>query len=345
MNPTISPAVTMLPKERMIAALRKETPDKIPTFEWFIDVSVSKALCGTDDPIETVERLDIDGVNIRADYGKKWIDPETFLDEWGVVRKLTGDMIPASMEHPIKDIARHAEYIFPDPHSPERFKTLERALEYYGDRRAIILNLRDGFSDMRDILGYQEALMGVVAEGKHFSDLLKRVVEYNLTLAEIAVKRYNIQIVATTDDVCSARGPLMSPRSYKETILPEFREIVQGFRSLGLFVIKHCDGNIRAFLDLWVDAGIHCLDPIDPGGNLDMKEMKEQYGHLICLKGNIDCTGNLVKGTPEQVEQEVRECIEKGGRSGFILSSSNTIHRGVKPENYQAMLNALRKFG
>ena len=344
MNPIIQ-EIAMLPKERMLVALRRETPDKIPTFEWFIDTSVMQKMCGTDDPIEAVERLDIDGVNIRADYTKKWVDSETFLDEWGIVRKLTGDMIPASLEHPIKDITKQAEYVFPDPHSPERFKTLERAVEYYGDRRAIILNLRDGFSDMRDLLGYQEALMALVAEKQHFSDLLKRVVEYNLTLAEIAVKRYDIQIVATTDDVCSARGPLLSPKSYKETIFPEFRAVVQGFRSLGLFVVKHCDGNVRAFLDLWVEAGINCLDPIDPGGNLDMREIKEQYGHLICLKGNIDCTGHLVSGTPEQVAEEVRECIEKGGKNGLILSSSNTIHRGVKPENYRAMLDALRQFG
>lgn len=341
----ITPVHAMLPKERILAALRRETPDKIPTFEWFIDTGLTLEMCGTDDPIEAVERLDIDGVNIRAEYAKKWAAPDKFIDEWGIVRKLTGDMIPAALEHPIKDIRREADYVFPDPHSPERFKSLERALEYYGDRRAVILNLRDGFSDMRDLLGYQEALMGLLAEKKHFSDLLKRVVEYNLKLAEIAVKRYDIQIVATTDDVCSARGPLVSPRAYKEVILPEFRNVIRGYRSLGMYVIKHCDGDIRAFIDLWIEAGINCLDPIDPGGNLDMKEIKDQYGHLICLKGNIDCTGSLVNGTPEEVEEEVRQCIENGGRSGLILSSSNTIHRGVNPENYRAMLDALRKFG
>lgn len=335
----------MLPKDRMLTALRRETPDKIPTFEWFVDTEISKAMCETDDPVEAVERLDLDGLNVRADYEKKWLDGETFVDEWGILRKKTNDMIPAAMEHPIKDIGRQADYIFPDPYSGNRFNTLERALKKYGDTRAIVLNLRDGFSDMRDLLGYQEALMALVAEKKHFSDLLGRVIDYNLQLAEIAVKRYGIQIVATTDDVCSARGPIMSPKSYREVVLPRFRDVIQGYRSLGLYVIKHCDGDVRVFIDDWIEAGIHCLDPIDPGGNLDMKEIKERYGQAICLKGNIDCTGNLVDGTPEQVEEEVRRCIEHGGKNGLILSSSNTIHRGVKPENYRAMLDALRKFG
>ena len=45
-------------------------------------------------------------------------------------------------------------------------------------------------------------------------------------------------------------------------------------------------------------------------------------------------------------EEELRQCILAGGAGGgLILSSSNTIHSGVKPENYRAMLDALRRYG
>jgi uroporphyrinogen decarboxylase len=340
--PEIEP---MTPKDCLLTALRRGTPQRIPTFEWFIDTAVIQALCGTDDPIEGVEQLDIDGINIRPDYGKTWKDAETFIDDWGIERRLTGDMIPHCTKNAVENIADWKDYTFPDPQAKHRFATLERALEKFGDNRAVVLNIRDGFYDMRDLLGYEQALTAVAGEKAHFAGLLKRVAEYNLTLAEIAVKRYGIQIVATTDDVCTARGPIISPKMYRDIIYPAFYEVMQGFRSLGLLIVKHCDGDIRKFLDLWISAGIHCLDPIDPGGGLDMGEMRKQYGDKIALKGNIDCTGHLVNGTPEQVEEEVRLCIEKSGTSGLILSSSNTIHRGVKPENYRAMLTALRKYG
>jgi uroporphyrinogen decarboxylase len=45
------------------------------------------------------------------------------------------------------------------------------------------------------------------------------------------------------------------------------------------------------------------------------------------------------------VREEVKRAIADGGPGGLILSSSNTIHRGVRPENYRAMLDALREFG
>ena len=335
----------MTPKDCLLSALRREVPERIPTFEWFIDATVSLALCGSDDPVEVVERLDLDAVNIRPDYAKTWKDDDSFIDEWGIERKMTGDALPAVMNSPIQTIADHADFAFPPLDAPHRFNTLERALEKYGDHRGVVLNLRDGFSDMRDLLGYENALVTMLTDKQHYTDLLKRVVEYNVALADLAVRRYGVQIVATTDDVATGRGPIIKPKVYAEMIFPHFKEVMQGYKSLGLIVIKHSDGDVRPFIDLWLEAGIDCLDPIDPGGGLDMAEMKVQYGNRLCFKGNIDCTGNLCDGTPEQVEEEVRVCIEKGGRSGLIVSSSNTIHRGVKPENYRTMLQALRRYG
>ncbi len=336
--------MTMNSRERMLAALKRERPDRPPTFEWFIDRSVLQALTGTDDLLDAVDALDIDGVNIRADYARTWKDSETYVDEWGIEKRLTGDVLAAATSFPIAELANHWDYEFPKPDGSFRFGSLEQAVKKFGDRRAVVFNLRDGFSDMRDLLGYENALMGLALDKTAWTDLLKRVVEYNLSLAEIAVKRYGIEIVATTDDICTNTGPILSPKSYREVVYPLFRDVIQGFRSLGLFVIKHCDGNVRPFVDLWIDAGISCLDPIDPGAGLDMREMKEKYGDKICLKGNIDCTGNLCNGTPEQVADEVRRCIEKGGPNGLIVSSSNTIHRGVKPENYRAMLDTLHEY-
>lgn len=335
----------MTPKERILLALRRGTPDRVPTFEWFIDKAVSQPLCGSSDPIEVVERLDLDAVNIRADYRKEWKDAETYVDEWGIEKKLTGDVLPAAMKSPIASIAAHARYVFPIPDTPDRFETLERALKKYGDHRAVVLNLRDGFSDMRDLLGYQNALMDLLVEKDHYRDLLKRVVDYNVALAEVAVRRYAIEVVATTDDVCNATGPLIAPKVYAEVLAPAFKDVMAGYRALGLLIIKHCDGNVLSYLDHWLDAGIDCLDPIDPTGNLDIGTMKKMYGDRLCLKGNIDCTGHLCTGTPEQVADEVRRCIEKGGKNGHIVSSSNTIHRGVRPENYRAMLDAIRQHG
>jgi uroporphyrinogen decarboxylase len=332
----------MTGKERILRALRREVPDAVPTFEWFIDAAVGKALVGSADLLDIVDGLDLDGVNIRPDYRKEFLDDTTLVDEWQIRRQVTGDVLPAVTASPIRDVTCHRDYAFPDPAAAHRFDTLEKALQRFGDRRAVILNLRDGFSDMRDLLGYQESLMALLLEPQAFAELLARVVDYNLALAAVARHRYGIEVVATTDDVANATGLLMRPETYFEMVAPHFRRVIQGYKELGYFCIKHCDGNIDAVVDFWISCGIDCLDPIDPGAGYTMAGMKAKYGSQVCLKGNIDCTGALCEGTPEEVAAEVRACLRAGGPGGLILSSSNTIHRGVRPANYQAMLRALR---
>jgi uroporphyrinogen decarboxylase len=333
-------------KERILLALSRRVPDRVPTFEWFIDAAVGKTLTGSEDPIDIVDRLDLDGINIRPDYQRDFLDPTTLIDEWGIKRQLTGDCLPAVRESPINDISDHDKFEFPDPNAPHRFATLERALERFGDEKAVILNLRDGFSDMRDLLGYEAALMALLLQPQSFSELLERAVNYNLSLAAVAKRRFGTTIVATTDDVADATGLLMRPDTYLELIGPMFMHAMRGYRELGYLCIKHCDGNIDRVIDFWVDCGIDCLDPIDPGAGYTLGGMKAKYGERICLKGNVDCTGALCDGTPDEVQAEVRQCLgEAAHGGGLILSSSNTIHRGVVPENYQAMLSAIRQYG
>ncbi len=74
--------------------------------------------------------------------------------------------------------------------------------------------------------------------------------------------------------------------------------------------------------------------------------MKRLVGDRICLIGNIDCGELLSHGTPEQVDQAVKQAIEDGSPGGgFMLSSSNSIHSSVNPANYVAMIEAGRKYG
>lgn len=331
--------------ERILAALARQRPDQVPTFEWFIDESVGRALTGSGEALEIVDRLDLDGINIRPDYGKKFVDEKTFVDEWGIRKQLTGDCIPAVMASPIRDITRHRDYVFPDPEAPGRLATLARAARRFGGRRAVVFNIRDGFSDLRDLLGYETALVAPLAWPEACAELLDRIADYNIALARRAARELGIRIVATTDDVAMASGPLFSPGQYFEFIGPSFKKAMAGFKEAGCLIIKHCDGDVRPLADFWVEAGIDALDPIDPGAGLEMAAMKAQYGDRICLKGNVDCVRTLCTGTAEEVREEVRQCLAQGGPEGLILSSSNTIHRGVKPENYRVMLEALREFG
>jgi uroporphyrinogen decarboxylase len=95
-----------------------------------------------------------------------------------------------------------------------------------------------------------------------------------------------------------------------------------------------------------LETGVDAINPLEPVAGMDIARVKQRYGERVCLIGNIDCGDLLCSHTPEKVTAVVRETIRQGGeKGGYILSSSNTIHSSVKPENYRAMIEAGHRFG
>ena len=93
-------------------------------------------------------------------------------------------------------------------------------------------------------------------------------------------------------------------------------------------------------------TGVDGLNPLEPVAGMDLAKVKAACGDRVCLVGNIDCGELLCHGTVAQVESAVREAIEAGAPGGrYMLACSNSIHAGVKPENFAAQLAAGRKYG
>ena len=57
---------------------------------------------------------------------------------------------------------------------------------------------------------------------------------------------------------------MISPVIFREIFYPELKRIIGAYKDLGFLVIKHTDGNIMPLLDMYLEAGFDCLDPIDP---------------------------------------------------------------------------------
>jgi len=141
-------------------------------------------------------------------------------------------------------------------------------------------------------------------------------------------------------------APLMSPAHFAEFIAPRLRRMVEVVHEEGALCIKHTDGNLWPILEMIVDAGPDAINPLEPVAGMDIGQVKKQYGARACLVGNIDCGELLSHGTVEQVEEAVRQCIAAAAPGGgFMLSSSNSIHSSVRPENYLAMVRAGQRYG
>ena len=336
----------MTSEERVLCVLQRQVPDRVPHFEWLVDRRVREVLCpDITDFNEFAVQMGQDAVIADPIFKKERVGTNRWLSEWGYVSQDTNEEHSIEVESPIKTLADFEHFTPPDPHASWRFAAVEEAVQKYKAHKAVIVHLNDVFSLPRYLMGMQNLLMAIVIEPELVKALVEMSVKINLELAKEVAAR-GAKIVYTGDDYAYNNGPLMSPRHFREFFYPGLCKVMQGYKELGLYVIKHTDGNLWKILDMIIDSGIDCLDPIDPVAGMDLGEVKAKYGHRVALKGNVDCAQLMTFGTPDEVIEATRDALRKGmPGGGFILSSSNSIHSAVKPENYVAMLQALREYG
>lgn len=332
--------------ERVMRVLRREEPDRVPHFEWMIDRRVRQALCPDCKTMdEFAVRMGLDAILVGPDFYKEQVAPHRWRDEWGIVREDTGEENTYPVIGPIKTLEDLERYTPPDPHAPGRYASLERAVREFKGKKAIGVHLNDVFSLPRYLTDMETILVSFVTEPELVQGLVELSVDINLKMAREVAAR-GADFVWTGDDYAHKSGPMMSPKHFRQYLSPGLCRVVAGFHEVGLPIIKHTDGNLWSIIDMIVDSGIDCLDPIDPSAGMDLGEVKAKYGHRVALKGNVDCAQTMTFGSPEDVAAETREALRKGmPGGGFILSSSNSIHSAVKPENYLAMLRTLQEYG
>lgn len=336
----------MTGRERVLAVLARAEPDCVPTFEWDIDSGVIARLT-SGGYADFVEELDLDAIMCSPDYRDTPLGNGFVRDEWGVVRRKGHEDYLMAMDEwaPIGSWQDLEAWSPPDPHAGGRFVTLQRRIERFKGRKAIFIRSRDVFSNPRDLMGYEQFLIACVERPDFVSALVGKCIDQSITVVQLAAE-LGADAVIAGDDIADNRGPLVSPRVWNSLFLPHFRRYMDAIHDCGLCFWKHTDGNIMKLIDSLVDAGIDGIDPIDPLGGMDLGLIKSRYGHRVAIKGNIDCADLLVNGTVEAVEAAVRHCIRVAGPGGgYACSSSNSIHSGVRPELYAAMVKAVRKYG
>jgi uroporphyrinogen decarboxylase len=334
-------------KERIMAVLNLEKPDRIPVGEMVID---NKVIAGFDRGYKDVvdfalgEGLDLVGAMANFDVVDVFED-STYVDEWGCRYKSSENAVDHPIEGPIKSEEDLDAYEPPDPNGKNRLGNLCELVEKAQGKLAINFHCRVAFMWSVFLMGMDNLLVAMALNPKLVHRLFATVAEVNIETIRRAV-RAGADTISLGDDYCSNRGPLMSPAMFKEFIFPHLKRAVEVIHEEGAKCIKHTDGNIWPILNLLVEAGIDCINPIEPVAGMKVDEIKSVYGDRICMMGNIDCGDLLINGTTNDVEYAVETCIKEGASGGgLIISSSNSVHAGVTSKNYAAMIRAVQQYG
>lgn len=357
----------MTPRERMLAALELKQPDRVPVWELAFnevsiigiarnftenlppakpisDMTLEEKIQLFDAMCILVDSLDLDGITLLPLGQREKIDEKRFHDGLGIVYHLSDHGSPYPIEGPIKEASDLKTFKLGSP-DPAELIGLQYAIQKFEGHRAMVFHTAGPFKLSWSLRGAMEhLLLDYMIQPELSHELARLSTDYYMELHSMAIEA-GADVIALEGDLAFNTNTLMSPEHYAEFLAPYHTEIVDNVHSKGAKIFKHSDGNLWPILDMLVGCGFDGIHPIQPQC-MDIGEVKAHLSGRACVMGNIDCMYILCDATTEEVEQNVRETIKAAAPGGgYIISSSNSVHPGCKPENYIAMVDAARKYG
>ena len=181
-------------------------------------------------------------------------------------------------------------------------------------------------------------------------DLVRRFLRQQtrrVTVTGRVAADFGCELMFIGGDIAGNDGPMVSPKIYREFILPEMRAQADALHRCGIFSFISSDGCLWPIIeDYLINSNVDGMMEVQVTAGMDLGELKERFGERTCFAGSVDCQYTLTTGTPRDSSGETRRAISTlspGG--GQLLCSSNSIHAGVRPENYLSMLDAAGKYG
>jgi uroporphyrinogen decarboxylase len=346
---------SMTSKERWLAVLRRETPDRIPMDYWATDEATAKLMkhLGVSTGRELFARLHIDQpLKLEPAYVGPPIPPGRDIYGCGYqdVDYGTG-VYPECVHHPLATCATidevEAAITWP---SADWFDVASLADQIAGNEDRPIRNIDcEPFLTYVDLRGMAQAYMDLSTNREMVEHCLDRLFDFRYELARRIFETLpgQVDIMYVAEDFGAQENLLFSPRLIREIFIPRMKRVMDLVHEAGATVFTHSDGAIRPIIPDLIAAGMDALNPIQwRCKGMEREGLKRDFGDQIILHGGVDNQQTLPFGTVEDVRQEVIDNIRiMGDSGGYILAPCHNIQAVSPPENVVALYETGYEYG
>lgn len=347
--------------KRLIAAFKRQPVDRVPNFEVLIEDKHVEGILGRyagntlafgGDPAKGIVDPDI----VRPMFPKDFIeicniigqDAILFEHIWTPFKRLMSDGKKVIVSD--RNVKTREDFRSLIPPSEE---DIEKKLFYLDEYKEAVKGTNIGVGVLFGCLiqtpyefmvGMNDFMMMVYEDRNFIEEILEVSTEYWIKFVKAIVAR-GVDILWPADDFAFKTGLFIPPKLFKEIWGKRYRRILEPAVNAKVPMIFHSDGKIDDMVEDLIDMGIDCIATMDPYG-IDYRDYKKRFGSKACLHGNIDIEWPLTKGTPEEVDADIKAHMEvlKPGY-GYVCGSSHSLINTIPWENIVAFFNAIHKYG
>ena len=367
----------MTSKERLLAVLKGNIPDRVPvsTYElngWDYDSFENKEPSYKklmDIIREKTDCLYMTGV----DFHNTYMRANTFIEEKTEGISTIANITIKTPKGDIKKTTRvdsnvyttwNLEHFLKTDEDLERYMSIPDTLEKpdcsklfkiekeLGDKGIILISIGDPICEAAELFEFGEFTIRALTQTEDIVRLLDKLYVSRLehlkeVLKQIKNRGYLFRICGPE----YATPPYLSPEYFEKFVCKYDKEFIRLIRESGNFSRIHSHGKISSVFDKILDMAPDGLDPIEAPHNGDIlfKDAKARSKGKLCLFGNIQLR-DLENAKPLEMEKIVKDCMadaKEGGRY-VIMPTAAPINVPLSPiteRNYGIFIEAALKYG
>lgn len=336
----------MTSRERLLAVLRGEAPDRVPVSTYELVGFNSKAWENSE---PSYARL-MDCIRQKTDCIAMWgplfssggtfltrlednaVETETWMEGERRVTRTTlhtpeGPLTAVDGRDPDVHTTWHIERFLKGPEDIDKFLSLpykpqepdysdiQRIRAEVGDHGIIMPSIADPLCVAAELFEMSRFTIVAFTEKALFKALLDaffpRVMDYLKSMLEN--KAGDMYRIVGPE---YATEPYLPPDLFQEYVVPYDKAMADLIREYGAYSRLHCHGRLKANLEAIHEIGPDALDPVEPppDGDVYIREVKAALPE-IAVFGNIELK-ILEHGSEEEVKAAVRQAMEEGRPGG-----------------------------
>ncbi len=345
----------MTSRERWLAVLSREEPDRIPMDWWGTDEIRDRVMnhlgVASEDDMFAVLHVDRP-VEVEPVYIGPPLKPEE-------------DMFGVRYDYADYGTGRYREAVF---NPLAAFETLEQIKVGYHwphadwcdcsqaarqvkgkEDRPVQFIMAGVYALYTRLRGIELAFMDYAVNQDIVLYCMEKLIELHYEIARSMFECIpgRIDIAMVYNDMGSQEDLLFSPQTARDLFIPGIRRMANLARENGAHVFLHSDGAIRKAIPDLIEAGVQILNPVQwRCKGMDREDLKRDFGDKLVFHGAVDNQQTLARGTVEEVRREVRDNIDVlGAGGGYILAPCHRLQAVSPPENVVAMYEEGYSYG
>ncbi len=293
----------LTPKENYLAVLHHQKPDYVP------DMCLDAVMVG--------------GTRETFENGPPGGGMDDFGLEWLCTRSANGQAVPAPGRYPVTDVTEWKKQLRLPDLAGYDWEEMARASYANADRdnKVVIYGTWNSvFLRFSHLLGFENALIAMLTEPEASFEMMSAIADYKCDLIELIARYFRPDIITHYDDVCTERGPFMSPAVYREMIKPLHKRMNDAIRANGILASQHCCGKCEELIPDFIDEGAVSWEAAQPSN--DIVAIQKKYGDRITVVGGYNTNGMPGRSdvTDEEIEAEVRRMMDTYAPHGSFIS-------------------------